>query len=88
VGSTFNFNLNTRTSSATAPLIQTTLTDATANGTAFCTQNVANIQCIVSGEISVSGTAAVAQFMFQNVTAAQTATIYQLGTFIKIYQFT
>lgn len=82
-GASMQYNLITRTSSATNVLVQFVTAINTANATAFCTQNIAQVPVAVSGEFSIGATAGVAQFRFRNNTAAQTATIYQIGTAIQ-----
>lgn len=86
VGASMQFNLFTRTTGPTAALIQSSISPGTLNATAFCTQNVANIQVQVSGEFELGASAGPAQFQFAAGTAGQTATIYQLGTLIKYWK--
>jgi hypothetical protein len=85
-GATVNYFINTRTTSATAPLVQTILASATLNANAFCTSNNSQVQVLVSGEVSLSSTAGTIQFQFASGTNTQTSTIYQLGTMVTVRQ--
>lgn len=77
--------ITTRTTSATAPLFQST-SGGGLNATAFCTQATNPIQVYIEGEISVGATPGALQFTYASGTSTQTTTIYQLGSAIRVTQ--